>query len=569
MDWKILVTVLVGLVIFGFVRFCSDENKPDWDKVRSEEMSKAAAARESEKVKERRSKKAHALEVSREKRGKRPEEKTGVIKSKDYEAVFTTRGGSLKSFTLKHPQYVEHPRNWDTGAREKDSETLVPVNMVSTNPDFELNNPLRFEIFQGLDGFITDADYELIEKTATRVVFRYKQSNLPVVITKKFEINKASETFQIWATVQVTNTGDKKVSFLPGMVQTGYQSTDEVSGGMFSKQPNLLQGLCRHGDDELYRVPWNDSDALPGYTGLNVMFAAVETNYFISAMIPSDDLPATCQIRASWPRGSGDDPSWGLIRAEIRWGEISLQPGQSKVFKVKNYLGPKRYKLLQATGHDLEKSVDFGWFAPISRILLWLLFMFQKLIINWGLAIILLTVTVKVVLLPVAHKSFKSTDRMKALKPEVDKINEQYKDDPQEKQKKVMALYKQHKVNPLGGCLPMLLQMPIWIALFRTLRSSPELYRAPFIGWITDLSEPDPYFVTPILMGIAMFIQQQLTPMTGDNAQAQMMKYLMPIMFTGMMLFLPSGLTLYIFVNVILSIAHQLFIQKMRDRATA
>jgi YidC/Oxa1 family membrane protein insertase len=124
-------------------------------------------------------------------------------------------------------------------------------------------------------------------------------------------------------------------------------------------------------------------------------------------------------------------------------------------------------------------------------------------------------------------------------------------------------------VNPLGGCLPTLLQMPIWIALFRTLRAAPELYRAPFFGWIQDLSNPDPYFITPVVMGALMFLQQRMTPMTGDSAQAKMMMYFMPIMFTAFMLFLPSGLTLYILVNTVLSITHQTIIHRLRTKKAA
>jgi YidC/Oxa1 family membrane protein insertase len=151
----------------------------------------------------------------------------------------------------------------------------------------------------------------------------------------------------------------------------------------------------------------------------------------------------------------------------------------------------------------------------------------------------------------------------------MDRLNEQYKDDPQEKQRAIMAMYKQKGVSPLGGCLPMLLQMPIWFALFRTLRSSPELYRAPFFGWITDLSNADPYFITPVVMGGMMFIQQRMTPMGTDNAQMKMMMYFMPVMFTVMMAFLPSGLTLYILVNTVLSILHQWVLKKNSDAAAA
>ena len=567
MDWKILIVVVAGLLIFGVFQLCSGNEKADWDKSRSEQVEKKEKQQDIEKSEEKRKKKDAALEKARKIQGERPPEQTALLKTDDFKAVFSSRGGALRSFELQDRQYMEVPMNWTSGLRGEDTAKVVPVNIVTTNPDYELNNPLRFEFYEGLDGMLPETNYEIIEKTANRVIFRYAQPEQPVVILKKFELAKEEYgPFQIWLTTQVTNVSDQTLSFLAGVTQTGYQHQSEAGGGMFSRQPNLLQGLCMHGED-LYREPWNSDDALKKFSGLDAKFAGVETNYFLAAMIPGDDSPTTCRAYSDVSRDSEGTMVYGISRVQLRWGETELKPGQSGVFKVKNYLGPKRYQLLQTIGTDLEKSVDYGWFAPISRVLLWLLFAFQNVVVNWGVAIILLTLVVKLVLLPLTHKSFKSSDRMKALKPEVDKINEKYKDNPQEKQKQTMGLYKQHKVNPLGGCLPMLLQMPIWFALFRTLRASPELYRAEFFGWIHDLSSPDPYYITPVVMGGMMFVQQMFMPMTGDNAQAKMLKYFMPIMFTAMMLFLPSGLTLYILVNTVLSIVHQLVIQRMRAKA--
>ena len=310
-------------------------------------------------------------------------------------------------------------------------------------------------------------------------------------------------------------------------------------------------------------MAWNDEDFRHPYSGVGqVSFVGVQTNYFLSAMVPSGDTPASCHIAAVVHPMRDEADQWGRVEAELRFAETELEPGKSEIFKIKNYLGPKRYRQIQAVGHHLEESVDFGFFWPICQILLSILFFFQSFVVNWGVSIILLTVVVKVALMPLTHKSFQSAEKMKALKPEIDKINEKFKDDPQAKQRETMATYKQNKVNPLGGCIPSLLQMPIWIALFSTLRASPELYRAPFFGWIHDLSNPDPYFITPVLMGAMMFLQQRFTPMTGDSAQAKMMLYFMPIMFTAMMLFLPSGLTLYILVNTVLSIGHQMIIHR-------
>ena len=565
MDWKILVAVVIGLLIFGIVQLCSSDEGPSYDQQLAQERAAKQAERERDRAAERAAERERALEEAREQRGERPPEQTAKLETDDFVATLTTRGGALRSYQLKHEQYKESPRDWESGLRDEESESLVPVNLVTTNPEFDRNDPLRFEVFQGLPSLLPDADYEIVEKSPDRVVLRYRQPGLPVVITKKYEVD-TSGPYQIWLTVQLRNAGDERVALLPGVVQTGYQHQSEAGGGFLSKQPNLLQGICRHADTT-FRIPWNDSDARQTYSGVGVQFTGVETNYFLSAMIPGDDRPTTCNVRAK-VGGSGEQ-TWGVLRSELRWGEVELRPGESEVFKVKNYLGPKKFTLLRSVGHDLEESVDFGWFWPISRVLLFLLLMFQKWVVNWGVAIILLTVLVKLTLLPLTHKSFQSTEKMRALKPEVDEINKKYKDDPQKKQQETMALYKRNKVNPLGGCLPTLLQLPIWFALFRTLRAAPELYRAEFFGWITDLSEPDPYFVTPIIMGALMFVQQQLTPVTGDGAQAKMLKYFMPVMFTGFMLFLPSGLTLYIAVNTVLSLLHQLIIHRRRATKAA
>ena len=561
MNNRILIIALSLLVGFFVFKKCTEKDKPNYDRLMQEEQQRNTEAYNRKQTARQADERQKAEEAAREERGKRPAESLITLETDDFKAELSTRGGTLASFTLKDPQYTEEPRNWDTGLREEDVP-LVPVDLVTTNTkNFEEYNPLRFDIQEGLLGLLPDSDFEVVEKSAEKVVFKYAQPGQPVVIFKKYEIDPKNAPFQVWLTVRVTNISDAKIAFRAGVSQHGYQHQAEANGGMFSKQPNLLQGICRAGDEKFAKA-WNDTDLAQPFSGVsNVSFAGVETNYFLSAMVPSGDVPVSCHVSAV-VNEADDAHKWGRIISELRFAETELKAGQSQIYRIKNYLGPKRYRLLQATGYHLEEAVDFGWLWPICQLLLTILFFFQNLVVNWGLAIIILTVLVKVVLMPLTHKSFQSAEKMKALKPEIDKLNEKHKDDAAAKQQATMALYKQYKVNPLGGCIPSLLQMPIWFALYRTLRASPELYHAPFFGWIQDLSNPDPYFVTPLLMGAAMFIQQKFTPMTGDSAQAKMMQYFMPIMFTAMMLFLPSGLTLYIFVNTVLSIAHQLYIHR-------
>jgi len=223
--------------------------------------------------------------------------------------------------------------------------------------------------------------------------------------------------------------------------------------------------------------------------------------------------------------------------------------------------GPSPDDLAKA-GHGLTNAIDFGWFAVLSEALSWLLRMIHSGVGNWGVAIILLTMLVKVVLYPLTAKSFNSMARMRMLKPEMDRINELYKEDREKKSAALMELYRKHGINPLGGCLPQLLQLPIWLALYTSLRTNVELYHAPFILWWTDLSSPDPYFVLPLLLAALMYLQMKMSPPAADPVQAKMMLYMMPTMMGAFMLFLPAGLCVYILTNSALSIGQQRLIER-------
>jgi len=209
----------------------------------------------------------------------------------------------------------------------------------------------------------------------------------------------------------------------------------------------------------------------------------------------------------------------------------------------------------------LDKSINLGWFGIIAKPLLIILKFFYSFTRNYGVAIILLTFLIKIIFHPLSIKSFKSMKEMQRLQPMIKEIKEKYKNDKERMNKEVMELYKRYRVNPLGGCLPMLIQFPVFIALYNALLNSIELRHTPFILWIKDLSAKDPYYVTPIIMGVTMLIQQRMTPHTGDPTQEKIM-YIMPIVFTIMFLNFPSGLVLYWLVNNILSIGQQYFINK-------
>jgi YidC/Oxa1 family membrane protein insertase len=251
-----------------------------------------------------------------------------------------------------------------------------------------------------------------------------------------------------------------------------------------------------------------------------------------------------------------------------RTGRISLVypvAGNSITIPLKAYFGPKELDVLRSVEPTLDHTVDFGWFTafayPLLKFMKWLYSIFH----NYGVAIILLTIAVKIATYPLTYKSMKSMKQMSKLQPQLQKIREKHKDDKEALNREMMSMMKSHGYNPAAGCLPILIQMPVFFALYRVLYSSIELYHAPFALWIHDLSEKDPYYVTPVLLTLTMYIQQKLTPNTTvDPAQQKMLQF-MPIMFGAFMLTLPSGLTIYMLTNAIASIIQQMILNKKLD----
>ena len=240
---------------------------------------------------------------------------------------------------------------------------------------------------------------------------------------------------------------------------------------------------------------------------------------------------------------------------------VELKPGEKRTWEAQFYLGPKDYSRLKKLGMGLDRSVDFGFFSPLAKLANSSLVYFHKVTGNYGAAIIILSVIIQLLLTPLSFKSFKAMAVMKKIQPEMQAIQKKYKDDPKRMNAEVMDLYKRHGTNPLGGCLPMLLQIPVFFALFTALRNSWDLHGAPFIFWIKDLSAKDPFYVMPLVMGGIMFLQQHLSPQTSDPSQAAMMKY-MPIIFTFMFLTFPSGLVLYWLINSTWGFAQTMYLQK-------
>jgi YidC/Oxa1 family membrane protein insertase len=261
----------------------------------------------------------------------------------------------------------------------------------------------------------------------------------------------------------------------------------------------------------------------------------------------------------------------GRMRTDLVFPLVGMAQGQTSSHEFIGYLGPKDYNHLDATdgvaGYStgFKAVIDLGWFAFIGRPLLWLLLHFYAFFGNWGAAIILLTLLVKAATLYWTTRSMRSMKAMALLtqSPAMKALQEKFKDDKQRLQMETMALYKEHNISPLAGCLPILLQTPIWLALYRMLSSAGELYLQPFIpGWIDDLTNVDPFHILPVVLVATMFVQARLTPASGDKMQQKMLQYGMPLMFGVMSFFFPAGLTLYIFTNTCLSALHSIYMNK-------
>ncbi|HVR18808.1 MAG TPA: YidC/Oxa1 family insertase periplasmic-domain containing protein, partial [Polyangiaceae bacterium] len=246
-----------------------------------------------------------------------------------------------------------------------------------------------------------------------------------------------------------------------------------------------------------------------------------------------------------------------------------LKPGETDTFRVLSYIGPKERKTLEAAAdgkHRLIELIDLGFFSAIAKVLVAFLLKVHSVVPNWGVAIIVLTICARSLLFPLTLPSIKAMIKMRELKPEMDAMNAKFKDDPQAKGLAQMELWRKHKVNPLKGCLPQLASMPVWFALYTTLQTAVELFNIPFL-WFPDLSDKDPLYILPFVIGTTSFVQQKMMPLQGDPAQQKMMLYFMPAMFVVMMLFLPSGLGVYMFTNGVLGIIQQQLVERHARRA--
>lgn len=452
-----------------------------------------------------------------------------------YVAVFTNRGARLQSFTLKH-------------YRTSVDKNSPPFEMVSSVPGVpfplgvQLEGPTPFND-EGLIYSVQEGNLGLTGDAKGTILFQ-GQTPTGATLTKEFTFTGSS--YPIGLEVSVAGAGE---NISPALLL----STDGNHNKKLEKDA-VFKGLVALVDNKIKREGIDDIKTGKELSG-SLSWAGFDYTYFLFALLPENETGKKLTVKEGGP---------ALVM------EIAGQPETNSEAKSRYtlFIGPKELDTLKSMNRGLEHSIDFGWFGLVSMPLLYAMHFFHRLTGSWGLDIILLTILIKLLLAPLTHKSFVSMRRMQKLQPQMERIKEKFKDDKEKLNKEIMELYRRNKVNPLGGCLPMLLQLPVFIGLYNALLTPIELRHAPFI-WIKDLSRPDweslPLTlgdwnlgipILTLIMGASMFLQQWMTPSAGDPNQRRMM-LMMPVIFTLMFINFPSGLTIYWLVNNILSIAQQ------------
>jgi len=450
-----------------------------------------------------------------------------------YTATFSSFGGRLISFTLKKFRLTNEPSS-------------PFLNMVHSEGDFPLG--VQWPSKDGSEVFDDSRVVYSLEGKAGKLhggatgelVLRGKGPNGENLIkTMRFR----GDSYVVDLRVSVAGRGDQRLAL----------SWTRDAAGKGSRFAGI-DGPAVLVDGKLKAKAAARLD--PGETERHqgdIAWAGYADHYFLAAFAPLGHFQHEFVARRQ-----------GKLGVATLW---TAGAGETVDFEV--FIGPKRLETLRAAGHHLEGAVDLGWFSIVARPMLWLLLFIGRFTGNYGWAIIILTVLIKVILFPINQRQSEAMKAMQRIQPELKKIQEKYKDDRETLNKEMMELYKRHKVNPLSGCLPMVLQIPVFIGLYNGLLQSIELRHAPFLGWITDLSQPDRLgtlqlpFVHPagipvltLLMGLSMLVQQRMTPSTGDATQQRMMM-LMPVVFTVMFVNFPAGLVIYWFANNVLTIAQQ------------
>ncbi|MCM1128528.1 MAG: membrane protein insertase YidC [Alistipes senegalensis] len=383
-----------------------------------------------------------------------------------------------------------------------------------------------------------------------------------VRLTKTYTFHR--DDYVIGVKLDVTNLGKKPID--PSAYVQLVRDDSKPEGQ--SRWISTFTGPAVYSDEEKFQKLDFDKIAegkAEFATQVNNGWVGMVQHYFVSAVIPKESAS-----RENFARKVGDKLfAFGSI---MPVGTIA--PGETATTEVRLYAGPQESAVLESTAPGLELVKDYGWLTIIAKPIFWLMVQIHKEVNNWGWTIILLTVLIKLAFVPLSAASYRSMARMKQHMPKIMELKDRYQDDRARQNQVLMDYYKKEKINPIGGCLPTVIQIPVFISLYWVLLASIEIRNAPWLGWITDLAAPDPYYVLPVLMAISMFIQQKMSPPPPDRMQARLMMAL-PIVFSVTFFFFPSGLVLYWVVNNILSILQQWWVTrryeagKIKEKAAA
>jgi YidC/Oxa1 family membrane protein insertase len=399
--------------------------------------------------------------------------------------------------------------------------------------------------------------YELADGSSELNVDLILSQDNGTEITKRFTLQR--DSYNVKVSYLINNTSD---SVWQGyfFAQLKRDNTEDPSQGEGMGMQSYLGAAISSPEEPYEKLTFDDIQEKQYRRESVGGWAAMIQHYFVSAWIPTQDEKQIYSTRTN----SKFQNIVGFTSPETL-----VQPGEQATISANLFVGPKIQERMSAAAPNLELTVDFGWLWFIAQPLFWMLNFLHGFLGNWGWSIIVLTMMVKGAFFHLSASAYRSMANMRRIGPELQKMKEKYGDDRQKMSQAMMEMYKKEKINPIGGCLPIIVQMPVFIALYWMLMETVELRHAPFMLWITDLSVKDPFFVLPIIMGVSMFIQQLLNPTPPDPMQAKMMKAL-PVVFTVFFLWFPAGLVLYWVVNNILSIAQQYVITKrIEDGAAA
>ena len=476
-----------------------------------------------------------------------------------YSAAFTNKGASLKSFKLKNFSR-ELPENrqyqWQDllalfGQKEKKTipgagepfelvKVLegMPHPLAVSFPESDVNIPAEAK-------FETDAEsLSLTTGNEGRRLTFTKTFGNEIKVEKIFTLYP--DRYNVDLEVRIYNLSTRTLTQTPALNwhQWVDPKAEEDSYGHDGPVTYIGKSIDR------VEVKKIEKDQM---AGPDVSWAGYESKYFISALVPQNPSLTSLLV--------GRDAK-NMVTVSLKGPKHIIPPGQTGMFFYSLFLGPKDYKILKPMKVGLENAIDFGdWLKWLAMPMLVVLNFLNDYVGNYGIAIIILTILIKIIFWPLGNKSYKSMKEMQRLQPKIAELREKYKTDKSRMSQETMALYRAHKVNPFSGCLPMVIQIPVFFGLYKALMYAIELRHAPFFWWIQDLSAMDPYYITPLIMGGTMFVQQKMTPAMGDPMQQKIM-LLMPVIFTFMFLSFPSGLVIYWLLNNVISIGQQMYVIK-------